>query len=724
MSNIKVCRICLGHNTPMYTVTATNLHEFYEKNTNKPLKTDEELSVACYICYHLLKKCYRFIQCAIKANEVLQKISNDGTEITEKAIALIDKPHSFRIFQNTPIDCVVSTEVEENIEVPIVKDEHLDIKREPALDTTSLAEDEKDIIEPPLPDDSQSFTDSEDDVPLKCISRKTETQVKNKRPTKAIRPIKKVKKAPALIDAREIVLSLEEQRAQLLARAQSLNYLHSPHRCTLCYKGFVDLKAYENHKEKHDERSGPFECEICRMRYRTSRHLRTHVHTCHGRQYACNKCAHRSHTANQAREHEKWHNGYTYECQLCSQKFRKPTSYLTHMRKRHPTEHVCNICGDSFVGRHGLLMHRSHLFSIGGKPTSYLTHMRKRHPTEHVCNICGDSFVGRHGLLMKPTSYLTHMRKRHPTEHVCNICGDSFVGRHGLGLKIYFLLRKPTSYLTHMRKRHPTEHVCNICGDSFVGRHGLLMHKSKAHRLQEKPTPEQEPKFCADCNIQFVSLDAWKRHIMSSAKHAVATDASTLCHACDTRVPGSKLREHLRSHEAERERAPPNTAANVRAAPRAPCSQCGANFVNRSKLQAHIKRIHLGVKYNKNIVCEVCGKKCTSNASLKYHQRTHTGERPFACSHCGKRFADNNQRRIHVRTHTGERPYCCAACGKRFSQKPALNRHYRVHTGAKPYDCQFCAKTFSQSNSLKLHVNTVHLKIPRAVKKQPAAADA
>ncbi|XP_028162864.1 zinc finger protein 3-like [Ostrinia furnacalis] len=605
MSNIKLCRICLGHNTPMYTVTATNLHEFYEKNTNKPLKTDGELSVACYICYHLLKKCYRFIQCAIKANEVLQKISNDGTEITEKAIALIDKPYSFGIFQDTPIDFVVSTEVEESIEVPIVKDEHLDIKREPALDTTTLAEDEKDIIEPPLPDDSQSFTDSEDDVPLKCISRKTETQVKNKRPTKVIRPIKKVKKAPVLIDAREIVLSLEEQRAQLLARAQSLNYLHSPHRCTLCYKGFVDLKAYENHKEKHDERSGPFECEICRMRYRTSRHLRTHVHTCHGRQYACNKCAHRSHTANQAREHEKWHNGYTYECQLCSQKFRKPTSYLTHMRKRHPTEHVCNICGDSFVGRHG-----------------------------------------------------------------------------------------------------------------------LLMHKSKTHRGQEKLTPEQEPKFCADCNIHFVSLDAWKRHIMSSAKHAVATDASTLCHACDTRVPGSKLREHLRSHEAERERAPPNTAANVRAAPRAPCSQCGANFVNRSKLQAHIKRIHLGVKYNKNIVCEVCGKKCTSNASLKYHQRTHTGERPFACSHCGKRFADNNQRRIHVRTHTGERPYCCAACGKRFSQKPALNRHYRVHTGAKPYDCQFCAKTFSQSNSLKLHVNTVHLKIPRAAKKQTAAPDA
>ncbi|KAF9417225.1 hypothetical protein HW555_005627, partial [Spodoptera exigua] len=139
---------------------------------------------------------------------------------------------------------------------------------------------------------------------------------------------------------------------------------------------------------------------------------------------------------------------------------------------------------------------------------------------------------------------------------------------------------------------------------------------------------------------------------------------------------------------------------------------CGSNFVTRSKLQSHINRTHLGLKYNKNIVCEVCGKKCTSNATLKYHQRTHTGEKPYSCTSCSKHFVDSNQLRIHTRTHTGEKPYVCAACGKRFSQKPALNRHYRVHTGAKPYTCQYCSRTFSQSNSLKLHVKTVHLKQP------------
>ncbi|KAL0858568.1 hypothetical protein ABMA27_012418 [Loxostege sticticalis] len=603
MGTINVCRICLGLESRMFSLTTKPLKDFYEKITKKPFNfQDDRPSVVCYICYHLLKKCYRFTQSAIKADEVLQQLFCSGNEITEKPIVTIDKTFLFTSLNKSRTECIVAidtNEVSEDIEVPIVKDEHLDIKRETALDAGDT-DDEKEGIEPQQSEDPHHSSDSEDDVPLKSISlKKTEIRVE-KRMTKKIGLIKKIKNV-IKADAREITLTKEEQMQQMLERAKSLNYLHSPHKCSLCYKGFVDLKAFENHKEKHDERSGPFECEICHMRYRTVRHLRTHAHTCHARQYACNKCAHRSHTANQAREHEKWHNGYTYECQLCSQKFRKPTSYLTHMRKRHPTEHVCNICGHSFVGSHGLRMHKS--------------------------------------------------------------------------------------------KAHAREH-------------------------EKQEIQESDQKFCSECNIQFISLDAWKRHILSSVTHALGNESNTTCLACGAQVAGASLRAHLLQHE--RADAGPRVQREKSAA-RLPCEQCGTNFVNRSKLQAHIKRIHLGLKYNKNIVCEVCGKKCTSNASLKYHQRTHTGERPFSCTLCAKRFADKNQLRIHVRTHTGERPYCCAVCGKRFSQKPALNRHYRVHTGAKPYDCQFCSKTFSQSNSLKLHVNTVHLKLPHAKKKALAS---
>jgi hypothetical protein len=54
-------------------------------------------------------------------------------------------------------------------------------------------------------------------------------------------------------DAKEIILTKEEQLEQMVERSKSLNYINSPYKCDLCYKGFVDAKAYDNHKEKHDE---------------------------------------------------------------------------------------------------------------------------------------------------------------------------------------------------------------------------------------------------------------------------------------------------------------------------------------------------------------------------------------------------------------------------------------------------------------------------------------
>ncbi|KAJ0184399.1 hypothetical protein K1T71_000822 [Dendrolimus kikuchii] len=104
----------------------------------------------------------------------------------------------------------------------------------------------------------------------------------------------------------------------------------------------------------------------------------------------------------------------------------------------------------------------------------------------------------------------------------------------------------------------------------------------------------------------------------------------------------------------------------------------------------------------KNIVCEVCGKKYASNAALRYHQRVHTGERPYKCTMCDKTFTMPLFLKIHVRTHTGERPYKCTACPKAFSNKAALLRHDRSWSG--------------QSNSMKLHVHTVHLKMPAPYK--------
>lgn len=55
------------------------------------------------------------------------------------------------------------------------------------------------------------------------------------------------------MDAKEIILDEEQQKMEMLERSKSENYINSPFKCDLCYRGFVDPVAFERHKEKHDE---------------------------------------------------------------------------------------------------------------------------------------------------------------------------------------------------------------------------------------------------------------------------------------------------------------------------------------------------------------------------------------------------------------------------------------------------------------------------------------
>ncbi|NWW20884.1 ZN226 protein, partial [Falcunculus frontatus] len=54
--------------------------------------------------------------------------------------------------------------------------------------------------------------------------------------------------------------------------------------------------------------------------------------------------------------------------------------------------------------------------------------------------------------------------------------------------------------------------------------------------------------------------------------------------------------------------------------------------------------------------CPACGRSFGQSSSLRAHQRSHTGERPYECPECGKSFRWSLSLRAHRRIHTGERP--------------------------------------------------------------------
>ncbi|KAM4664741.1 zinc finger and BTB domain-containing protein 42 isoform 2-T2 [Discoglossus pictus] len=119
-------------------------------------------------------------------------------------------------------------------------------------------------------------------------------------------------------------------------------------------------------------------------------------------------------------------------------------------------------------------------------------------------------------------------------------------------------------------------------------------------------------------------------------------------------------------------------------------------------------------------ICPLCSKVFPNPHVLQLHLSSHFRDRDGSrikmspdgsvptCNICGKTFSCMYTLKRHERTHSGEKPYTCGQCGKSFQYSHNLSRHAVVHTREKPHACKWCERRFTQSGDLYRHIRKFH----------------
>lgn len=108
----------------------------------------------------------------------------------------------------------------------------------------------------------------------------------------------------------------------------------------------------------------------------------------------------------------------------------------------------------------------------------------------------------------------------------------------------------------------------------------------------------------------------------------------------------------------------------------------------------------------KNITCDVCGKKFLyKNTMIQHKKSVHLAEYSHKCEMCDLSFKTPLTLKQHMQNiHLKNYNFTCGKCGRGYFLKKLLDVHYNVEHEDLRFKCDHCQKPFKTLQGLNCHI--------------------
>ncbi|KAA0703256.1 hypothetical protein E1301_Tti006947 [Triplophysa tibetana] len=464
------------------------------------------------------------------------------------------------------------------------------------------------------------------------------------------------------------------------------------HNCPICSKNFRCPADLDLHKVFH-EPSRPFVCNICSLRFWTTRAMTIHQ-----------KLVHSVKDPSNSKESCVKAQTELYKCEPCDKVYTVKKSYVKHCKTKHTEDSVKTIPDNESSGIQESDKEESDQnFEDGDSEND------SDSAPYFPCHVCGKTFLTSEKL---EDHQRCHLGEK-PFE--CEECG-----------KCFFQLVN----LQQHRRSHKSEFQCQMCGKGFVSLFALRKHKQSHVR--------NTPHKCTKCHLSFTRSAELAEHIVTHR------DENFPCDLCDETFSCKTSRaEHRKMHTEQEEDLPPlitpgepqtmqmtssvssrNLSSNVEQY-KYRCGICQVRFPDPEQLSEH----GCSPAKDRPYSCPECNKHFLHGPHLKKHQLSHqlSARRSYQCKRCSTSFSHHHHYLTHIRSHRDkestegtnvsgsekviqprfaklDRIYQCPICPESFYQAMDLANHLSVHS----HLCTVCNTTFPSKEELAEH-ETCHL---------------